>query len=470
MSEQSGTDGPPSAGPPSERPKPTPRPGGIPTPAVLRTVARPAPLSAAVPTRAPSASAAFGRVDEQGRVFVREGDSEREVGSYVGRSAEEALQYFARKYDELLASADLLHQRLVSTDVTAKEAAEALAKLREVTTEPKVVGDLQLLQRRMQAIESALAAKRESESAARSAARDAARAARERLVAEAEQIAAQPESRIQWKTSGARMRELLEEWKAHQRSSVKLDKATETALWQRFSHARNVFDKLRRVHFAQLDETQGEAKAAKEAMVREAQELATSTDWGPTATAFKRLMDRWRAAGRASRTEDEALWQRFKAAQDAFFAAKDAVNAREDEELRANLVAKEGLLREAEAILPITGVEAAKARLRVVQDKWDKAGKVPRGDVERLERGLRRVETAVRETEEKRWSRSNPEAAARAQSLVTQLESAVAGLEADVEAAEASGDGRRAVEARGALEARRQWLDQARAGLDEFGG
>ena len=129
----------------------------------------------------------------------------------------------------------------------------------------------------------------------------------EKIVAEAEQIAGQPESKIQWKSSGARMRALLDEWKQHQRDGARLDRETEGALWQRFSAARNSFDKARRVHFAQLEGTQAEAKAAKQELVKEAEALATSTDWGPTAGAFKRLMDRWRQAGRASRAQTEAL-------------------------------------------------------------------------------------------------------------------------------------------------------------------
>jgi hypothetical protein len=311
-------------------------------------------------------------------------------------------------------------------------------------------------------------AKRGAEEAERRAAREAGRVQREKLVAEAESIAAQPENKIQWKASGARMRALLDEWKAMQRSGPKLDRESETSLWQRFSAARNGFDKARRVHFAQLEGTQSEAKAAKQKLVAEAEALATSTDWAPTATAFKRLMDRWREAGRASRTDDDALWARFKAAQDTFFAAKDEVVAAENVEYQANLQVKEELLTQAQALLPVTDIEAAKAALRTIQDKWEAAGKVPRGDLERVEKAMRRVEQTVREADEKRWASRNPEAAARAQSLVDQLESAVEGLRADLAKAEASGNERRTADARAALEAREQWLTQARAGLQEF--
>ena len=67
---------------------------------------------------------------------------------------------------------------------------------------------------------------------------------------------------------------------------------------------------------------------------------------------------------------------------------------------------------------------------------------MPRGDLERIEKAMRRVEQTVREADEKRWASRNPEAAARAQSLVDQLESAVEGLRADLVTAQASGNER----------------------------
>jgi len=443
-------------------------PAPVPKPPAMN-VPSPAALAARLHGHAAPKQSEHGRVDESGTVFVRTAEGEREVGSYPGAGHAEALAYFTRKYEELVASADLLLQRVTHTDLSAREGSEGLAKLREQTTDAHVVGDLAALDDRLAEITAAVEAKKALEGAERSAAREVGKTKREELVLEAETIAGQPESKIQWKTSSTRMRALLDEWKALQRTGPKLDRESETALWHRFSAARNSFDKARRVHFALLEDTQADAKTAKEKLVKEAEALATSKDWAPTATAFKRLMDRWREAGRASRTDDDALWARFKTAQDSFFHAKDELVAAENEEFKVNLAVKETLLAEAEAVLPVTDVEAAKATLRVIQDKWERAGKVPRADMERIEKAIRRVEQAVREHDEKRWASSNPEAAARAQSLVDQLETAVGGLRKDLAKAEASGNAKKVAEARADLEAREQWLGQARAGVQEFG-
>lgn len=459
--EPSGASSDTAAAAPPTAPPPAAAPPTAPSPAALARKLQAAPHST---------SMAFGRVAEDGTVFVRTPEGEREVGSYPGASPTEALAYFARKYDDVNAQLDLLLHRVTQTDLSGKDAAEALTRMREQVAELRAVGDLVALAAKVETIATAVEVRRSVETEERAAARESARARREEIVSAAEAISGQSPDRVQWKTSSTRMRELLDEWKAAQRQGPKLDREAEQALWQRLSSARNTFDKMRRVHFAQLGSSQAEARAAKQALVAEAEELARSTDWGPTASAFKRLMDRWRQAGRASRSDDDALWQRFKAAQDAFFTAKDAVVAAENEEFRANLTVKEELLAQAQALLPVKDLEATKAALRTLQDKWDAAGKVPRADMDRIEKGMRRVETAVREAEDRRWTATNPEVAARAQSLVTQLETAVEGLRADLAKAEAGGDQRKVTAAREALAARESWLQQARAGLEEFRG
>lgn len=453
----------------TDAPKPTPRPG-VPTPAAMKPHPPAADAPSATPAAPASNSTSFGRVAEDGTVFVRTPDGEKEVGSYPDATHEEALAYFARKYDELAASANLLLQRVVQTDLSTQDGQASLKTLRQQVAEANVVGDLPALDNTVEQIATALSAKAEVESQARAEAKKEAAGQREALVAEAEKIAGQPVEKVQWKQSTSRMRELLDEWKALQRSQVRLDKETENALWARFSAARNGFDKTRRSHFAKLDEEHASAKAAKQKLVAEAEKLSTSTEWGPTASAFKRLMSDWKRAGRASRSDDDALWAKFKAAQDAFFNAKDEVVAAENVEFEANLKVKEELLAQAQALLPIKNLEQTKKDLHAIQDKWDAAGKVPRKDIDRMERGMRKVEQAIRDAEGAQWKKSDPELAARAGSFAAQLQKAVDDLQADLSAAEAAGDTKKAAKIGEELKAKQAWLDQAMGGVKEFGG
>ncbi len=448
---------------------PTPRPVPRPSPAMIPRRPPAAPAVPASPTASPQALR-FGRVDDDGTVYVRTAEGERAVGSFPGAGPDEALVYFAHKYDEIVGQVELFEQRLTGVDVSISEIDSGLAKLRTATSAPDAVGDLDALSARVQALAPVAAARKAEAEAARAQARDEARSRRTALVEEAEQIAGTDVEKVQWRASGQRMKDIFEQWREDQKTDVRLDRTSQDELWKRFTHARSTFDRQRRQHFAALGQTQGEAKTAKEKLVAEAEALQTSTDWSPTATAFKRLMDRWRDSGRAARKDDDDLWARFRAAQDAFFAARHAETAEQDKEFEANLEVKLDLIGQAEALVPVTDLTAAKDALRGIQDRYEAAGKVPRADVERVERRMRAVEQAVRAVEDARWTNRNPEGEARARSAVEQLEATIADLSARRDKALAAGDARRAAEAADGIAARQGWLEQARAALRDFGG
>ena len=67
---------------------------------------------------------------------------------------------------------------------------------------------------------------------------------------------------------------------------------------------------------------------------------------------------------------------------------------------RANAEAKEKLLVEGEALLPITDLAAAKAAYRDLLERWSAIGKVPRDSIRPLENRLKAIETAIRQAEE----------------------------------------------------------------------
>ncbi|MFG1701137.1 DUF349 domain-containing protein [Nonomuraea sp. NPDC049309] len=403
----------------------------------------------------------WGRVDDDGTVYVRTAEGERAVGSWQAGEPEEALAYFHRKYDELAGQVQLLEQRVRGTDLAPAQAEASIAKLREAVADAHAVGDLDALTARLDGLSELVSQRREEIKAARERARAEARAVKERIVAEAERIA---EETTHWKSGGERLRQLVEEWKAADR----IDRATEAVLWKRLSAARTAFAKRRKAYFAGLDEQREQVRAAKERIVAEAEALADSTDWGPTAAIYRDLMQQWKSAGRASREAEDELWARFKAAQDQFFQARSAVFAERDASLAANAVVKEQLLAEAEKLLPVTDARAARSALRGILERWEAAGPVPRDQRDRLEGGLRRVDEAVRKAEDAEWKRSNPEARARAQSTVDQLRTSIAQLEKRLDKAQAAGRVKDIKETEEALTARRSWLAEAERTLAEF--
>ncbi|WP_364516493.1 DUF349 domain-containing protein [Nocardioides sp. LML1-1-1.1] len=406
----------------------------------------------------------WGRVGDDGTVYVKTADGERAVGQMPDASPEEALAFYTKRYDNLALEVDLLHKRVLTGVLSPEEAVSSVKLVREQLDDVHAVGDLPALSRKLDELGPVIATQRDARRAAKAQRVADARGAKEKLADEAEKIAGGRD----WRNGANRLRELLEQWKQLPR----IDKAADDELWKRFSSARSAYTKARKAHFAEQDERREGARVIKERLVTEAEALASSTEWGPTSGRYRDLMRDWKAAGPAPKAVDDALWQRFRGAQDTFFGARDAANAALDTEFAANAEVKEALLVEAEAILaPLaeTGdLAAAKNAFRDVAEKWDAAGKVPRDRIKDLEGRMRAVEQTIRKAEDEQWRKSDPEKSARADDMVSKLESAIAEAEAKLEAARSRGDEKKVRELEENLEGRRSFLEMARRASAEF--
>ncbi len=404
----------------------------------------------------------WGRVDDDGTVFVRTPDGERPVGQYPEGTPEEALAFYTERFAALETEVQLLEQRVRSGKLTPDEATVTVKTVRTQVTDAHAVGDLQSLAGRLDSLGPVIAGQRLARKEERAKAAAESKTAKEGIVAEAEKLAGSQD----WRNGVTRMRELLDQWKALPR----IDRATDDALWKRFSGARTTYTRRRKAHFAEQQEMRDGARVVKERLVKQAEALADSTDWGPTAGQYRDLMRDWKAAGPAPRDIDDELWKRFRGAQDAFFGARDAANAALDEEFAANAEVKRALLVEAEALVPVTDLDSAKRSFRDIAMRWDAAGKVPRDQMKDLEARIRRVEQAIRSVEEDQWRRSDPEKSARADDMVSKLEAAIADIQADLDKARAGGDAKKIASLEENLTSRQAFLDMAKKASNEFSG
>ena len=430
-------------------PTPRPRPSAPRhTPAPPAVPADPQPGAAdVVPVVPASDPTAWGRVDEEGTVFVRNAAGERPVGSWQAGEPAEGLAHYGRRFDDLATEVALLEARLAAHTGNPGEIKAKAEELAEQILTASAVGDLDHLALRARAMvsmaETAVAANR----AEKAKARAAQIARKEALAAEAEQIAADS---TQWKAAGDRLKAIVEEWK-----TIKgIDRKTDEALWQRFAAARDAFGRRRGAHFAELDKQRSEARAAKSELIAEAERLSTSTEWGPTSAAMRSLMDRWKAVPRVGRDTDDDLWKKFRAAQDVFFAARTASDQARSSDEVANQKAKEELLAEAEKLDPAN--RGNQAALRKIQERYDAIGHVPRGAMRELEDRMRAVEEKFRGAAESTRPRVQPE-----NPLLTSMRAAVTKAEEQLSKAQAAGDARRVSEAEANLATRREWLAEA---------
>jgi uncharacterized protein DUF349 len=388
----------------------------------------------------------WGRIDDDGTVYVRTADGERAIGSWQAGDREAGLAFYTRRFDDLATEVDLLQRRLASGAGDPASTKTHAVSLKEQLPNAAAIGNMDDLNARLDALIATCDEQAAAASEARQQARAAAIAAKETLVAEAERIA---ESGTSWKASGDRLRAIVDEW----RQIKGVDRKTDEALWKRFAAARDAFGKRRSQHFAQLDVQRGEVRAVKERLIARAEELSLSSDWKETTSAMRQLMAEWKAAGRAGRDVEDELWTRFRAAQDAFFNRRSAVFAERDAEQLDNQRKKEEIIARAEQ-LDISDPQAAQTALRELQAQFDEAGRVPRDAMRRIDDRMRAAEQRVRDAVDAQWRQGR----AASNPFLLELRERLAEAEAKLERARASGDADRISRAEADVEQRRALL------------
>jgi hypothetical protein len=397
----------------------------------------------------------YSRVDENGNFYVLDAGAERLIGSQPAMTLEAALSFYVKKFDDLEASVRLLEQR-VKAKADVKSIQKSAQKLVAELESPAAIGDLQSLRDRVSAVSASLTGLLEEAAAKQAVLSAEALVAREAIVVAAEALAAKDPQKVNYKTGSAKMLELFTAWQGLQKSSAKVSKSKADDLWQRFSKARNTFDSNKRQFFSAQDTLVKASKNAKSDLVAKAEALVEK---GAEATsAYKDLLAAWKALPKTKTKADDSLWAKFKAAGDAIYAAKSEKMAADDIAFKANLDVKLALLEEAEKIDPSKDLSAAKTTMQSIQSRWEKAGKVPRDSIKKIEDRLKAVESKIKSVEADLWRKSDPATVDRTNSVRTQLEASIAKLEADLEKAKTGGDAKKIADANDALETKKAWL------------
>lgn len=175
----------------------------------------------------------------------------------------------------------------------------------------------------------------------------------------------------EWKATGEAMRGLFDQWK----SIGSAGHEAEDALWKRFQAARDTFSARRNEWFEGRQKEWAGNREKKEALSVRAEELSESTDWRSTADAMRNLMAEWKTVGSAGREADDALWSRFRAAQQIFFDRRSTT-------FDQNKARKEDLCVQAEALSESTDWKATADSMKALQTAWKDVGPVGSRDQE----------------------------------------------------------------------------------------
>jgi hypothetical protein len=396
-----------------------------------------------------------GRVDEENNVYVFDNGSERKVGQYPGVSMEEALAYFERKFSELEANVRILEQR-VKSKADAASISKAAQKLSADLAEPGAVGNIQELRDRVANISPSIEQMKKEKTEASEKATTQALATRRDIAAKAQELADKDPKKTQWKAASAQMNELFEKWQQSQKDAPRISRKDSEPIWKLFSQARTKFEANKRAFFSALSAESKNVRAKKTALVSQAEALVAKG--ADSASEYRKLLDQWKLSGRSQGSQDDQLWDRFKTAGDSIYAVRKEVIAKESVEFKANYEAKLLIIAEAEKLDPLTNLAEAKKQLLLIQNRYEKAGKVPKDKIRETDDRMRAVEKKIKDAEQENWRKSDPAAIERTNGVLSQLEQSIAKLELDLKAAEAANDSSKIQIAKEALEARRSWL------------
>ena len=181
------------------------------------------------------------------------------------------------------------------------------------------------------------------------------------------------------------LQKLHEQWKEY----GPVAKEFRESIWARFQAATAVINKRYQAHFEELKSKQKENLAAKEALcvkVEEiaAREISSSDEWNSSAKEILAIQAEWRKIGFATKKENQKIYDRFRAACDAFYGRKRDYYSQFREEMEANVEKKLELIKAAEELKSSTEWKKTTEKFIELQKQWKEIGAVPRKKSEQL--------------------------------------------------------------------------------------
>ena len=175
------------------------------------------------------------------------------------------------------------------------------------------------------------------------------------------------------------LQKLHEQWKDY----GPVEKQYRESIWERFKAATAVINRNYQAHFEGLKEQQEANLVAKTALCEKAEaiaaaEMANANEWNAATKALEEIQKEWRSIGFASKKDNQKIYDRFRAACDAFFARKKEFYAGFKESINENLARKLAICEQAEALKDSTDWKATADTLIDLQKQWKEIGAVPR--------------------------------------------------------------------------------------------
>jgi hypothetical protein len=154
-------------------------------------------------------------------------------------------------------------------------------------------------------------------------------------------------------------------------------------LWERFKAATTLINKRYQQFFEQERSSQKEQLQKKVELCELAEQYSGFTsdnprEWNDITEKVIALQEAWKNSGFGPRKENAKVWERFRAANDAFFQSKRNFWNKSKDQLNRNLAQKLEICDQAEKLKESDDWKATTDKLIALQKKWKEVGPVPR--------------------------------------------------------------------------------------------
>jgi hypothetical protein len=181
------------------------------------------------------------------------------------------------------------------------------------------------------------------------------------------------------------LQKLHEQWKEF--GPVAKEKRED--IWNRFKAATAVINKRYQAHFEGLKEQQADNLTKKTELCEKTEEIAAreitnTAGWNAASKEIEEIQAAWRKIGYATKKDNQKIYDRFRAACDAFFTRKREFYSGIKDNMNDNLEKKLALIEQAEALKTSTDWKKTTDQYIALQKEWKEIGAVPRKKSETL--------------------------------------------------------------------------------------
>lgn len=181
------------------------------------------------------------------------------------------------------------------------------------------------------------------------------------------------ENTTNWKEIDDTFSDLTKQWKKIGR----MPREKSNQVWNRYKSAQDLYYdnkyKYHKDHRSNVDSF----TAKKQNICEEAEALVGQKDIAKAARRVNKLHHRWKKIGNLPQRREDELWDRFKAATDAFNEKKsnniDKLHEQEEEHYQQKLK----LIEKAEEVKETTDWDKGHQQMQSFMDRWKKIGPVP---------------------------------------------------------------------------------------------